>query len=309
MLMLLVVCSCSVQADSQAQISNAHPLAGVEWERVEDSLIPTDSTILSIATNDSIVVANTANQILSSPDGVHWASQPTSFAKYVECTGREFFLFGNSLYYYTSGDGSVWSEHKPKVDYASAFQSLTWCDSLFLASSGGQRLQAFLTSRDGVNWTNCYSSGHIFALASLTWHGLIYAVGDRVRSSTDGSSWRVVDSSAQYRTRWFHAMAANDSTIVAAGDYGLIMMSRDGDHWDLTPQVTDATIRSMLWTGSLFVAVGGTFGTRALVMTSPDGYTWTKRLEEGGGILLDIVRKGDSLIAVGEFGSVYVSAP
>lgn len=305
----LIISAC-ISEESNQPVSDAPvPDTGLEWTRVADSLVPVDTTLWSIAANDSGFVAVTSSTILTSSDGRHWDSQPTILAKCVEWNGEQFYIFGQSLNFYTSTDGTDWAVNRSGEHAPSQPQFLAWCDSLFIGIAGGQQLQSFNMSSDGREWRCCYGSGHIFALAATWWHGRFYAAGDRVRSSVDGCSWQVVDSAAEHATRWFQAMATNDSTIIAAGNYGLILVSKDGEIWEVAPKITNETIREIIWTGSLFVAVGGTWGERAMVWTSPDGYQWTSRLEVPGGILLDVAMKGDTLVAVGEMGGVYLSSP
>ncbi len=302
-LTLLVGCN----SEPCSETSEAVVSLGTQWNRISDSLIPTNSAIGSIAASDSVIIAVTNDQILRSLDGHHWESQSSEFSQFVVWNGERFFLFGHPAFGYSSLNGAEWQPHRNNDTCPSDFQSVGWYDTLFLATSGGQQIQSFLMSADGNDWGGCYASGHVFALATLSWKGRFYAAGDRIRSSIDGCSWKVVDSSADYSTRWLQAMAANDSTIVAAGNYGLILVSKDGAYWEVAPERADATIREVLWTGCLFVAVGGTWGARAMLWTSPDGYIWTKRLDATGGILLDIAQRGDLLVAVGEKGQIFIS--
>jgi len=96
--------------------------------------------------------------------------------------------------------------------------------------------------------------------------------------------------------------------FVAVG-YDTIQTSRDGVTWSddkvsLPGKVSG--LSGVTWGGSQFVAVGSVMGqkgdrisTRALVLTSPDGMTWTERSAPGSG-LEDVAWSGERFVAVGE---------
>lgn len=84
----------------------------------------------------------------------------------------------------------------------------------------------------------------------------------------------VFGGSALYDFCW------NGSLFVATSTAGRGATSPDGKTWTVRATMATAmssqVVRSVCWTGSKFVAVGGTLGTgSAKAVTSPDGTTWT----------------------------------
>jgi hypothetical protein len=85
------------------------------------------------------------------------------------------------------------------------------------------------------------------------------------------------------------------------GDLGTILTSPDGITWTLRPSgLVEPNIeeyRSVTWTGSQFVAVGG-FGGVEQASASPDGVIWTSlKMLDGGGVL-SVVWTGNQLVAL-----------
>lgn len=104
------------------------------------------------------------------------------------------------------------------------------------------------------------------------------------------------------------SVVSNGSLLVAVGAGGFIMTSPDGEEWtqrrsmDRTMGDPSAGFTNVLWTGSQFVAVGrdvdGGYST-ALVMTSPDGLTWTRRSVPGNDWINSAAWNGVQFVAVG----------
>ncbi|MBP9897892.1 MAG: hypothetical protein KBF28_05950 [Gemmatimonadales bacterium] len=85
------------------------------------------------------------------------------------------------------------------------------------------------------------------------------------------------------------AIAYSGSTYCAVGIGGQICTSTDGENW--VPRYTNAAHRfyDVIWANGLFIAVGGEENTVGsgelyigLILSSPDGVTWTSRLRMSG---------------------------
>ncbi len=112
-------------------------------------------------------------------------------------------------------------------------------------------------------------------------------------------------------------IAWSGSQFVVVAPFG-VMTSPDGLTWKAmgwrqVPVVGEAGARpwnygahGVMWGGSQFVAVGFTQQTqlaerRALIVTSPDGLTWTRRSTPASvGLVRDVAWSGDKFVAVGE---------
>lgn len=136
----------------------------------------------------------------------------------------------------------------------------------------------------GSQWTS-RPSGTTANLRDVVWSGTQFiAVGDSgtILTSPDGISWtqRTAGiSNALWGAVW------SGTQFVVVGEYGTIFTSSDGIIWtQKDPGIPDSNLYDISWSGTQFVAVGGEFRfsgnpayNNALILTSPDGITWTKR--------------------------------
>jgi hypothetical protein len=109
---------------------------------------------------------------------------------------------------------------------------------------------------------------------------------------------------------YFNSCANNGTRYVIAGDAGLIIYSDTGypGSWTAATVPSAATSHNMnqvIWDGSKFVCVGGTFsptfgaGT-AYIMTSTDGVTWTERANVTNNNLNGVAYNGSTYLAIGD---------
>jgi hypothetical protein len=128
--------------------------------------------------------------------------------------------------------------------------------------------------------------------------------GSLVRS-TDGEHWTLVNS---WQTFSDVIWAQGRFTAVGGAE---VWTSQDGLTWN--SQSLSFTVyssyygnglRRIVWTGSLYIAVGGDF--EAVIFTSPDGYAWTRRTATGAG-LRAVAWSGNLAVAVGEYKNILTS--
>ena len=107
-----------------------------------------------------------------------------------------------------------------------------------------------------------------------------------------GMAWTRRDSPGEEMS----GVACSDRDIVAVG-WG-VMTSPDGLSWIPSQVPTDWRLKRITWSGSLFVAVGGTVPLpgRPIIATSPDGRTWTERTAPA--FAVDVAWSGDRFVAV-----------
>ncbi|MEJ2619466.1 MAG: hypothetical protein P8163_04240 [Candidatus Thiodiazotropha sp.] len=101
-----------------------------------------------------------------------------------------------------------------------------------------------------------------------------------------------------------HDIAWNGSLLVAVGINGTIITSPDHEQWTVQNSGTELIFESVIWTGSQFVAVGGTYSQTGLVATSPDGIAWTVQNTGITTPFYDVAWDGNQMIAVGEQGTI-----
>jgi hypothetical protein len=105
--------------------------------------------------------------------------------------------------------------------------------------------------------------------------------------------------------------------FVAVGRQGIICTSPDGVVWTTRSSGTQIHLRSVIWAGGQFVAVGGNWQENrdddnigppgSVLLTSPNGITWTRRTVPTGYPIEGILFNGSTFIATGGNGEILTS--
>ncbi|TNE89490.1 MAG: hypothetical protein EP330_11145 [Deltaproteobacteria bacterium] len=159
---------------------------------------------------------------------------------------------------------------------------------------GGAAQAVFLTSADGLAWTDGQDAGP--GLQAVV-HGDRYlAVGlaGRRSFSTTGLSW--TDATGNDGVTTYRAVAYGGGRYVAVGDGGARSTSADGDVW--TDQAGGDDLLAATYGAGTFVAMG--VGGR--VLTSADGSGWTERTALGTTVR-GVTFGSGQFVAVGDGGS------
>ena len=184
----------------------------------------------------------TANQVMTSPDGITWTLR-------------------------TTPQDNIW-------------RSVTFGDGLFVAVSANGTNRV-MTSSDGINWTLRNHNGNLSWVSVAYGNGLFVAVSDMgvtnsVMTSPDGISWtrRTLTVSNQ----WSSVIYANNIWVAVSrnGVFNQVITSLDGITWTSRSNPVNYDWRSITFGNGLFVVVGGSISGSPL-MTSPDGVTWTNQ--------------------------------
>ena len=190
-----------------------------------------------------------------STDAVTWTTVTLSSAifginRYLECgasngSGTSIVMSTFGAGRSTGGNLASWTDIGPAIDSAglSSFQEdIIWNGTYFMATGSGGSAN-FVRSADGATWTG--------------FSGFNTAIG--------GGGY---------------VLAANGSTVVAIGGFGVAAISTDhGATWSSVPgfaTALGATVpgHGIAYGGGSWVYVGGGSG---IFMNSTDGITWTKR--------------------------------
>lgn len=224
----------------------------------------------------------------------------------------------------TSTDGLSWTAATaPDTNFFEA-KSVAWTGSQFVMVGdkvfGSSTPALIATSPDGVTWTRrnwtpgvCCDVGALVRVA--TGGGkLTVAGGSTLASSADGGLTWSVDTQPAGVFPNITGLAGNASTRVAMGVQSGVpkILVDTGTGWQEAGAVADFAPADVTWTGTQFVAVGGSlpgFGTDVVVVTSPDGATWTRRALGAGealpGVALQaVLAVGNTLYATGSTGSI-----
>ncbi len=252
---------------------------------------------------------------LTSPDGINWTKHivdSTLGQHGIAANSSTYVVVGGtftSSYIATSPDGAVWTSGTKTFPYQ--LDAVVWAPerSEFVAvgMKGG-----IVRSADGTTWEE-RSSGTSQELTSIAWTGTTYvAVGKApagpgqspvILTSTDSTAWTLVKNPAGM---WFDAVVSNGKVTIAAGQS--TQSSADLTTWtNLKVPAFAGEVFGMHWSGSRFLAAieVSPYPSTGIIVTSPDGETWT---DAGLGTikgLYAITSSPTCDVAVGNYGSVY----
>jgi len=163
--------------------------------------------------------------------------------------GGELRVFGGKLAA-SSKDGKSWTPLKGVQPIPMATNGKLWL---------GHIDKNVYHSKDGKTWTKVKTTvdGYevYYTIEQAVWTGTKFvAIGDEsLIESTDGKTWK---TSLSIRFEYFNGLAATGSgTAVAVGDHGMIYMY-DGKTWSKAASPTLKTLKSVVWDGKRFIAVG-----------------------------------------------------
>lgn len=254
---------------------------GVDWVTQASPLNQWTSVVYGNGVFVAIGKNTTANDVMTSPDGITWTSRTTPTGKsWMEVTyGNGLFVAvadggtaGNRVM--TSPDGITWTLRTTPAD--SNWTSIVYGKGLFVATAttGANRV---MTSADGINWT--LRSSPLKGWDSVTFgNGTFVAVAilgtQQVMTSTDGFNWTLQTEPVGGSWR---AVTFGNGLFVAVGDgTSRVMTSADGINWTLGSVPAANGWNAVTYGNGVFIAVAWT-GTGNRVMTSPDGINWTLR--------------------------------
>ena len=137
---------------------------------------------------------------------------------------------------------------------------------------------------DSWTWRNPLPTGHSLRRTATNGSSVHIAVGDYgtiLRSTDNGVTWSMIENGGQT----LNGVAFGSGTFVAVGSHGRLLTSADGLIWASRHTGTGTELQSVEFGNGTFVAVGNTqtdpvtLVPSAPVFTSPDGITWTARLQ------------------------------
>ena len=258
---------------------------GVSWTKENSG---TTANLVTVVWSGKQFVATGIGAILSSPDGVTWTSHSSGtdglYLTGLVWSGKEFVAVGypvsttvansNGGTVLTSPDGITWTENSPAVNGGTNLIGVTWSGTEFVAVGGiggdwGQPTIIFST--DGKNWK--MPSAYVYTGAQNDLNGVVWSPQKKL--------------------------------YVGVGNEGTIVTSSDLQTWTLRTSNTTFDLKSVVWSGTQFVAIGSANSA----VTSPDGINWTARNTlPGYGALLSFASPSSSVVS-GPLGGLQMTAP
>ncbi len=264
------------------------------------------------------VVIGDYGTVVTSPNGIDWTEQtsPTdAHLKAIVYDGSIFVAVGKDGAIITSPNGTAWTQRTSGT--GSQLLDIIWDGSQFVAvgnpSTAGESI-CVLTSPDGVTWTK-HDDDFRASFAGVAWNGsdTLAAVGfnGTIAVSSDGADW---DKISHGTVQTLSDVVWNGNQYVAIGMNGTIVTSADGINWtdhsltmgDVYPLTLIPDLKAVTWGNGQFVAVGNW-----ILVTSPDGATWTSPWASSVINFRDVIWAGDPLnlfVAAGPGNKVSTSA-
>lgn len=263
-------------------------------------------------------------KVYLSSDGTSWSSRSTGSLgiTWSVWDGKNVVGVGDGITTAKSGSGTSWSEKASGV--SSALWDIAYSSSMGYVAVGDDH--TILTSSNGTTWTRRntgadFSSG--LTLDGVAWSGTQFVAvgGDPTRAtaalvatSSDGTTWTKRTLSMKGELT---GIAWSGSLYAAVGRQGIIVTSSDGVTW--TPRSSPAgtlDLHGVIWAANQFVAVGGhetgelfSTGTGGcVVLTSPNGVTWTRQTTPTVPPLQAVAWSGTKYVAVGRAGTSFPKA-
>ncbi|MBI3757821.1 MAG: cell wall-binding protein [Deltaproteobacteria bacterium] len=265
---------------------------GLKWERVSLGKpsrplgLSSDSagTLYGVTWNGSTFVT-VGERVLASSDGKSWtvtAAFATCVFSRVIAQGGMFVAVGGDRgrgCITTSADGRVWTERTSGIEgQVGVLSGITWNGATFIAVGRADlgRLgvsSVLLSSANGTTWSR--QRGPADFLVDLAWgSGVFVAVGGVSRQGALFTSPDLQEWTDRTppRSQPLRAVLWSGSLFVAVGVNGTILTSTDGTIWSERKPGTDHDLLGVAYNGSLFVVVGD-----GIILTSQDGEQWRTR--------------------------------
>ena len=288
---------------------------------------------VAFTVNTSYGIVTWSDIIQTSPDGITWTSHVlpagTSGTSIAESAGLNGVTYGNGQFvavgtsYNVNGNGSdTWSD----VILTSP-DGITWT-SRALPSDGTSGKDSDLTSGilEGVTYGNgqFVAVGGYWTTTSGANNTTINTWSDVILTSPDGITWTSAalpsgtsgtSTNSSVTEAGLYGVTYGNGQFVAVGEYlittsgannsttttwsDVILTSPDGSTWtsralpsgtsgtSANSSVTDTGLYGVTYGKGQFVAVGGSFnynnnGSNTVILTSPDGITWTSPVLPSG---------------------------
>lgn len=238
-----------------------------------NDIVWSGSQFVAVGGIQSGILSSKGGLILTSPDGLSWTKRTVNVNDEIDCitwSGKTFLAFCNNLTLHTitSDDGVNWTPHKISSDVNSP-KAIVWAGNQYVVVfSSILRSSIIMTSPDGVDWTT-----------------RMFPFGD-----TKGIAW-------------------SGSLFASPAEDGTMLTSPDGLTWTINYTNKMHYPQGIVWTGKQFVAYGkgstseifsNAKTENAVILTSPDGMTWTEANCKAKGDIYDMIWAGNKLVGVGQ---------
>lgn len=256
-----------------AILNNGAPFAvstdATNWTAIVPPVSIVERTALYA--NDRYVIAGDAGGLLSGPSilGLDSVNPGIGESLVDAASGRTNYVAVGIRSVFLSNDGLTWNRLPPSPSRDMHF--VRYINGRYFA---GAENGVFFSSTNGVDWTEG-ALPNLVTLNSIATDGnlevLVGGVGTALYS-TNGTSWQMGTGQWTGGDITYNDVTWANGTWVCVG-YGRLIASTNGISWQKIFIDTSWFLTSVVFAKNQFVAVG----LSGLVVTSPDGFVWTKQ--------------------------------
>lgn len=285
----------------------------ITWTAISSSVTP--QPLNSCASGGGTVVSvGYRGTVLTSANGVSWTNQNSGtfepLNKVIHANGR-FIAVGGEGAILTSTNGANWVARDSGT--VAGLNGIAYGNGSYVAVGNG----VVLRSSDATNWSVIREGNWLNAIAFGT--NLFVAVGENglIISSTNLAQWQ---TNLVSTSNPLYGVAYGNDQFVAVGDQSTIMRATapffGTPFWSTVPQTGfPESLFDVTYGNGEFVAVGvvslGYLSSSfpSVITSSENGMTWTNRPTPSYNPLYGVTTFGNSLITVGDYGTILQSDP
>jgi len=262
-----------------------------------------------IHTGTEFVAVGTSGNVVSSGDGISWATTPSGFTQTMMAVGYgngRFVSTGSNSssdtgHVWTSPDGRVWTDHFS--GYEEFMYDMEAIGSRYFITGG-----KIITSTNGTDWTAAHDATG-WSIQSLAYGDDVYVAGFQfgtsLRSADGGTTWRAMTSPVDSDITGIAYNPALGLFTGVCSNGQVLSASPANDYWVTTSHALIAGLRDVTYdpgTGSqLLVGYSGTIAT----IDNAGVLSTVSPLTSSG--LSGVAVAGSTYVAVGDNGTVITS--
>jgi hypothetical protein len=309
---------------------------------IADTLASSPLHGITYADNKFISVGE-RGQTASSLDGINWSYGSIGNVQDFNAVAwgdGQYVAVGKSGAIATSSDGVLWTVRSASVS-PNLYGVVGATDKIVAVGDSGTTL----ASPDGITWTS-QGSAAAKRLQSVAWgNGAFCAVSDsgQVFTSSNAQNWVNIKTT---NLPLYCTYIQNNGVIILGGgieidscyayisrcmpvctqfcmsdhmvSFGALLTSQDKINWGAPLPNLTTIVRSICWGGNQYVGVGfyenifrGSENSNTnygVVLTSPDGTTWTNRNCGANSYLCGVAFGNKLFVAIGQFGTIMTSS-
>jgi hypothetical protein len=247
--------------------------------------------------------------IAISSDGMTWTGSYLGINYDDQLSGvtygnDRFVTVGQHGAIYDTADTLTWTNRK--LSQVQSLKGIVFGGGILIAWEP----RNILSSSDGRVWTERFTAPNDINDVAHG-NGTFVAVGQfgSILTSSDGVVWAQNDSLRNLGYTYRHVIGAaygNGLFVAILGDE-TIFTSTDGETWTVKTIPIDRAISKIFYMDGSFFAWGADIPSESsIILTSPDGDTWTEVISTNI-VIEDLVYGNGILTAVDRFGDIYTS--